>query len=565
VTANAEVLWMLAEHLALTAAPGIAGTLVAMRLGLRSVPLLLAVALAASGLVAILSFWAYYADPSIGRIWAYVVLFGSVEAAVWSAWRGGLDRRLLRQLSVPLLLWVFGSFFVVYLGFLHGGTDQAISMSATRFSWQLPSDNDIPQFFATWFYEHGHSDVPPVYPGEWLMSDRPPLQIGYVLSERTFAWDAANLHYQVLCAAIQQLWIVAMWAVLCAARVAARTRALVMFAAMVSDLAIVHGFFVWPKLLAAAFLLGAVALVISPEWPRWRRDPRVAGLFACLCALAMLAHGASLFGIVPLLALAALRGLPDWRWLGAAAMVGILLLAPWSAYQRFEDPPGNRLLKWQLGNALAVDDRGTAEAIVDGYEEAGLEDSLVNKRENLGTIVGLPLVPREVKNGTEHLANGEFKEAITSFRVPRFFSLLPFLGLFLIGPIAMLVAWARGRRERGAEWRFAVFSFAFAAIGCAVWALLLFGTPDARTTLHVGSFALPLLALCGCVAGLHALHPRLAVGAVALNALLVLAAYVPSLTPVPGSSYSPIAAVLAGLGLAGFGVIAAKSAKHDLA
>ena len=46
-------------------------------------------------------------------------------------------------------------------------------------------------------------------------------------------------------------------------------------------------------------------------------------------------------------------------------------MAPWSAYQKYGDPPGNRLTKWTLAGVVEVDDRGTAEAIFDSYGEAG--------------------------------------------------------------------------------------------------------------------------------------------------------------------------------------------------
>ena len=112
---------MLGVHLALTGAPGIAAALVAMRLGVRDVPVLLGIALAASGAAAFLAFWAYFADPTIGQAWNYVLLLGSIQVAVLAVYRGNLDRDLLRQLRIPLLLWILGSVFIVYLGFLHGG------------------------------------------------------------------------------------------------------------------------------------------------------------------------------------------------------------------------------------------------------------------------------------------------------------------------------------------------------------------------------------------------------------------------------------------------------------
>jgi hypothetical protein len=561
VIANAEILWRLVGHLVLTGAPGIATALFLARRGVRSVPLILVAALAASGTAAYLSFWAYFASPEVGAVWAFLVIFGSVQVAALSWYRGDLDAQLLRELRTPLLLWVFGSAFVVYLGFLHGGSDSAIPMSALRFTGQLPSDNDIPQYFAGWFFEHGHHGTPPLYPGEWHMSDRPPLQIGYVLSQRIFAWDTNTLHYQVLCVVVQQLWIVAMWAVLCAARLRPRTRGLAIFAAMVSDVAIVHGFFVWPKLIAATFLLGAVALVVSPDWVRWRRDLRVAALFAALCGLAILAHGSSAFAVVPLFLLGALRGMPSGRWLGVAAAVGAALLGSWSAYQRYDDPPGDRLLKWQLGGAVDVDGRGATEAIVDGYREVGLGGAIEAKWANFAEMSGLEHGPDAVEEAVDAAGAGKLGDAIASLRGPRFFSLLPLLGILLIAPLAMLLARDRGRRQI-AEWRFALFCFAFVLVGCLAWGLLLFGSPNAIAYLHVGSLAIPLLGICGCVAGLRATYPRLALAVVGANVLAVLILYVPSLTPPPGTRYSVFATLGAAAGLVGFALVALRASSE---
>lgn len=551
---------MLLEHLALTALPAALATFFAMRRGLRSVPLLLTLALAASGVAAMLAFWAYYADPTIGKATAFLIVLGSIQGIVLCR-PDRLDRGILRELAVPAALWALGSAFVLYLGFLHGGTDQPLVAALTRFSHPshpLPTDNEVPRFFADWYFHHGHNG-PPLPFGDWLSSDRPPLQVGYVLAQRPFGWDDSGLQYQVLGVVLQQLWIVGMWALLCAARIRPLARGLAMLALMVSDVAIVHGFFVWPKLIAAAFVLGALAMVLSEDWPRLRRNPYAAVLFASLCALAMLAHGASAFGIIPLLILAGLRGLPSRRWLGIAALVGVALLAPWSAYQKYADPPGNRLLKWQLGGSLEIDDRGTLETIADGYRAAGLGGTLENKWRNVTRLVGQRDVEGAVREASDEVEEGHFGRAVAALRLPRFFDLLPLLGLLLVGPIAMLLARARGRPS-GPEWRFALVCFSFCGLACAIWALLMFGGPDSSTLLHVGSLAVPLLAICACVVGAYAVHPRLAIALTGLNALFVLALYTPALSPPPGTSYSPLAALLAAASLAGFGLLALRRA-----
>ncbi|HEU5252394.1 MAG TPA: hypothetical protein VFU16_03585 [Solirubrobacterales bacterium] len=552
--ANAELVAGLIAHLTLLAAPAIAAAVAATRGGVRSVPVALGIALAASGVSAFIAFWAYYADPLLGRTWDYLLLGGSILVLVWIWREGRMDWRQLRPLAPPLALWVLGCCFVAFLGFLHGGTHEAVPISALRFSGQLPSDNDIPRYFGEWFATHGHQNPPPVYPPDWLMSDRPPLQVGYVLSQRGFMPTEQGLHYEILCIGVQGFWIVGMWAVLVAARLRPLTRGLAMFAAMVSDIAILHGFFVWPKLIAAAFLLAALAIVISPAWSRDRRDIRVGALVGVLLALALLSHGSSVFGVVPLALLALWRGLPEWRWVAVAAVALLALMVPWMAYQHYADPPGNRLLKWQLGGDITLDDKGTLEAIEDGYEEAGWDGTLENKEDNFGEIVGWPRGKTSFEEAVDGVEEGKPGETVAAIRGARFFCLLPFLGIFLIAPFAMLFGRRRAGRDED-EWRFALLCFAFFGIACLVWGLLLFGTPDSRATIHVGSLAVPLLGVVGCVAGLRSLFPRLAAAVVGVNVLFVLLIYTPSLTPPPGSSYSPIAAFLALLSLAGIAFV----------
>jgi hypothetical protein len=199
-----ELLLLLALHLALTGLPGVAAALFAASWGERRVPVLLAISLVASGVAAMLAFWAYYGGHQLGQTVSFFLVFGAAAGSGWCLYQGGIERQLLGQLATPLLLWALGSAFLVYFGFLHGGAEHPLAMSATRFSGPLPSDNDIPRFFADWYFNHGHQR-PPEYPGEWLSSDRPPLQVGYALLERTFRWDAGGLHYQVMGVVLQQL------------------------------------------------------------------------------------------------------------------------------------------------------------------------------------------------------------------------------------------------------------------------------------------------------------------------------------------------------------------------
>src|SRR5262249_43040522 len=152
------------------------------------------------------------------------------------------------------------------------------------------------------------------------------------------------LDYQIVGVLVQQLWIVALWALLVAAGVRRGTRALIMMAVLVSDLTIVNGFFVWPKMLAAGFFLAASALLVTPLWADVRRSRVGAGLLAALIGLSLLSHAATLFGVIPLMLWGALHGLPRWKWTLVGLLISAMLIVPWTAYQRYADPPGNRLI-----------------------------------------------------------------------------------------------------------------------------------------------------------------------------------------------------------------------------
>lgn len=549
------LLTTLLGHMVLTALPMVAVALAAARSGVRSVPILLAIGLAGGGVVAVLAFWAYYADPVLGEAFGYLVPIGSIALAIGCLRGGSIDPGLLRALAIPLALWALGSAFLAFLGFAHGGADTPLATAGTRFSGPFPSDNDIPRYYAEWFFHNGRAGDAPLYPGDWLSSDRPPLQVGYVLSQRTFGWDDTGLHYQVVGVLLQQLWIVGAWALLLAARLGRLTRTLAIVTLLVSDVAIVNGFYVWPKLLPTAFLLAAAALILTPLWSSLRRDPRAGALVAALFALAMLGHGSSVFGIVPLALVAAYRGLPSLRWLGVALLAAVVLIAPWSAYQRYVDPPASRLTKWMLAGVAEIDDRSTTGAIADSYREAGVGGMLDNKAQNFATMAGGKPAWDFGEQALRAMEDSKPDEAVGAVRSAAFFGLLPSLGLLALAPLAMAVGFRRRGRDP-APWRFALACFAVVGVGCLAWGLLLFGNEVSRTSLHVGSLALPMLALCGCVVGLRAVLPRFAVYYVTIAAVLSLALYVPSFDPPPGTAWSALAILLAGLSLTGFLAVA---------
>ena len=564
---NADLMITILDHALLTSLPGIATTLYAVKRDVREQAVLLGLCLAGSGIGAMLGFWAFYAAPLAGRVFAVALPVASFVVSVWALRRGASDRRLLKELSRPLLLWILGSTFLVFLGFMYGGTNIPVALGGTRFSHPLPTDNDLPQYFSEWFFKHGHHEVAPPYPGEWQSSDRPPLQIGYVLAQRPFYWGDPGLDYQIVGVLLQQLWIVGVWAVLVSARVGRGTRGLIMMALLVSDLTIVNGFYVWPKMLAAAFFLAASALVLTPVWAEVRRSYPGAGLVAALIGLSMLSHSAALFGLIPLMLWGALTGRPRWKWTAVGMLVGAMLLVPWSAYQRYGDPPGNRLIKWMLGGAGAVDRRGAFETIIAGYRTAGWQGTVHNKLANFATMIGAEPARYWGGEALKALRSGDIIKAIFDARAVSFFNVLPQMGLLLLSPVGMAIAYRR-RRQYGEEWTFAINALTIFLVGCLVWGLLMFGSEDTRAVIHTGSLAVIVLGICGAVSGLRATFPRLAVSIVLIRILFALALYVPAyhgsdLTPY--RDYSISRAVIAAGCLLAFAIMAFGSRSFRLA
>ncbi len=233
------------------------------------------------------------------------------------------------------------------------------------------------------------------------------------------------------------------------------------------------------------------------------------------------------------------------------------MMGSWSAYQKYDDPPGNRLIKWHLAGVAGIDQRGSLETIVDRYRNAGFGRIVDNKWNNVEHITGIAL-DSEVNQIVDSIGEGDAEEAIAWIREYRFFELLPMLGLLLIGPIAMAIR--RRRRESDVDWRFALMSFAYVGIGCFFWALMQWGPTVASTVIHAGTIAIPLIAIAGCVAAMASVSTRLAIALVAINALFVLVLYAPAFEPPSGTEYSLLSALLAAGGLAGYCLVALRPA-----
>src|SRR4051794_33712437 len=366
---------------------GTAGFCLAVDRARTSSTVAVAVGLATLGLTGWATFWAYLLSPTAGRlvaVTALVVATATVVAAVRT--NADVRRALVAVLPAAAMLAGVAALTLALIA-LRDIPREPFDFARIRFSrWYLPVDNEIPQLLVDRLAVGGD---PRTFMDGWQSSDRPPLQSGLMLLVHDLS-AALGLDRSIsgLTAGIasQLTWIPGV-AVLVRSIGGSRRGVLasMLFTAMTGTV-LVNTLFTWPKLLSAAFVLAAIAVVMQ-EVPEGDRLPRARlGLAGVLIALGMLAHGAALFALPIVLAVLLYRRraltAPGLALFATAAGAAYL---PWVLYQQYYDPPGNRLLFWHLAEIGYPDltKGGVFEQVRRTYEVAGWHTVVENKWANL--------------------------------------------------------------------------------------------------------------------------------------------------------------------------------------
>ena len=220
-----------------------------------------------------LAFAAYFAHPLLGRTFswlsittilatlAHAYLLPLLHLSPSASLRRSPSPRLHHRLLVlPALAGLFylSVLFIFPLG-------NVTPTAGQRFHPNLPGDNFIPTIFA----ERLHSGVSPQAPGgDWLSSDRPPLQAGLALVTLP-AFRALDLGYDKACATagvwFQLLWIPALWVFLRWLGLTERDAHAATAALVFTGWLLFNSVFVWPKLAGAALVLLAFCTIFATD------------------------------------------------------------------------------------------------------------------------------------------------------------------------------------------------------------------------------------------------------------------------------------------------------------
>ena len=530
-------------HFVLTLFPGVAIGAYALRKGLRDIILAGLLELAGIGLTGYLAFWLWFASPRVGHMYSLVLPF--VSGAVFVVNYKRLDapgRRTMNHLLRVLAFVGAAALLIVSVGFVRGGFALPNRTAAERFSFPLPGDNDLPYLFAEGIRD-GH--VPKPLQADWLSSDRPPLQTACVLAQYAFLFKPRLLGYTVDAVILQSLWILAAWLLLAAFEIDRRAITLTLTVSLFSGFVFLNTFFVWPKLLAAAYILALLTFLFTPKIRLLATSNKAVMLAGSLLALGLLAHGASAFAVLGAAAMMPLfrRRIPVRKF---ALLIGTvaILYAPWTLYQKFYDPPGNFLLKMHLAGVDKIDSRSFPLALWDAYSSLTPREFVHNKIENLKTVFqnsGNFWI--ETVHLVTHLRTPDAPQWISgALRIWMFFHFVVNLGFLMIGPLALASGFVN--RFRTTEWRAAAIMWLYVVMTTAIYVLLKF-TPG-TAIIHAGTYATVLLAYFASVLAFWAISRFLALAIGCLQMAVHILIYGLFMRPIGPHGLLPLAPVVPG-------------------
>jgi hypothetical protein len=470
-------LWILLQCEALYLLPGVALAAFIPRWKGADRWCFVSIALIGAAFAGYAVFWVYFFNTAAGRWTSYAVPGLSLAVVLWKAkkiWKQ--DSAGVKECGAWIALILLGAAFYLCLGYSSDFDRYPTAEPRVRLvPWLLPPDNELPLMFARRMYRG--EPTRPFLLLDWKASDRPPLQTGLTLAQLPWADEADwPLRYQLLGMILQGTWVAGLGILLRRRGIGPRTTAFTLFFCLLSAVFFVHEFFVWPKLVTAALVLLAISLtpIGDPNWREWTLGNVVSA--AAAIALGFLAHPGAVFTIAGMaVALAVARKLPPLRLAAAGVATGLVLVAPWTLYQKFYDPPGDRLAKMHLAGMDQIDDRSLAKDLADAYGKLSLREFLKNKRENLQVLAGPGLLQGRPPGRLSYFLSGQF------------YSVFQALGILNAGWLLWLY---RRLKKKGAAKPATHAADGFllvAGISMAIWCLAMF--PPRSTIIHQGSLA----------------------------------------------------------------------------
>lgn len=438
-----------------------------------------------------LAFWEFFFSKELGQILSFsmylIAAGGLVLLSVKRREAVKASFQLVREpfLFVMLAAVCYSNFYFLFSDPFLPGAGYA---SDRFFRVMLAADNIIPKILADRIYER--KPVRPFCCNDWLSSDRPPLQTGIVLMQRPVvardygntrdAPDRSELDYQLLGTALECFWICGIWCLLSVIGTERRRfRQLIGFL-IFSGFLFYNSVYAWPKLLAATCILFLLTILFDIGRNRRALTNFEAVLAADCLGLALMAHPGSVFSLaIFVVLLVRVRRFFTLRQVALGLLIVIAFYLPWSAYQKYVDPPGNRLLKMHLGGVMQVDSRTTWEAIRDGYGSYPWRQIVYFKWQNVAHLAGEDFFNSYGLTDWDgrHIDHAATERSRTVQRVYMWNA----VGLANVGWLAGLYLLMTKRRWAGLAIPYAGWLIAAALANLVFWSIITFGPKETQT------------------------------------------------------------------------------------
>ena len=438
------------------------------------------------GVLSFAAFWLYYFSRIAGNTF---VIFVEIAAMLRLAKNLLSSNGLLqyKQLNVYLLPVTSAALLILFIGLYPFGTDWDSQMaSANRWYTNMPMDNWLPKILADQVWE-GAIKRPMV--GDWLASDRPPLQAGAYLLVKYLSPATAGI-YQVMGTWLQCTILVPLIFIAQSAGFSRKAASVSILAISTCAILMINGLFVWPKLLAAAYTTIFFVALFQPSQGALasRNQILLAGLSL---SLAMLSHGASLFAVIGIVIAYLLRrrskGLRPIFIAGGIAVVAYL---PWLVYQKVIDPPGDRLIKWHLAGVIPIDSRSLLQTLSDSYSSLTWKMWFAERIEGVERIFSNPLgFPRELLTYAQSIFHGTPDPTPIYVNSFFFFS----YASWFFSPVTILLAYTYLAARRIPPPEIMNGLAGALLLSLAAWALLMF-SPNS-IIIHAGAYFCPIGAI----------------------------------------------------------------------
>ena len=429
-----------------------------------------------------------------------------------------IRRKFEPSIIIPLIFCLIGSIIIASVwGFaLPCSALPPIRVAAELWSHSLPGDNSIPLDLAKGF-EAGR--IPSPLHGDWLSSDRPPLQAAfYMATPGYWLFGTNDFTYEPVGIWLQLTILIGAFLLVRSMGFPLLNASIVMLVVFLTPITLVNSIYVWPKLIAATYLCLSVGLHFYRD-----RSSKLCGfLVGSSSALSFLAHGSSGFALVGMgITAIILRRIGSKSYIIAAIISFALIYSPWLAYQKYADPPGNRLLSYSFSEFKELKDlgsRGPLQAIAESYAKLSLGEILTRKFNNVSVSyrgyfdvfqISAKVFKSLVAKNTSYV-----KEAVKGIRALQFFGVVAGSGLFGMGFILIPVM---------------LFSSILAPIALVnistlfVWWLLIYDNGGA--VLHVGSYFVEISIVASLAAYLLQYYSYLAIFLVAMHISLTYLQY----------------------------------------